>query len=242
MLTNKKGTVLVVAITAMMIMIVIGAICLQIYTNQTILDGYDQVKKRTFYSAEAAVEMMKGYIVKKTEESLTIPGGDILTNYNKGFLATVAPVTGANTVKDWKPFSDNTANYKNLLLNPAANFDGTMHPAIKADVYLHRLTKADETRVKTNSGVNFFKDNGNPNSPQDINSSIFANATAADTSEYRGYEIVATASTLYKTSLSVDSTISTTLRYYFYTQRKNTGSAENPNYINEINWVGWRRD
>ena len=228
---NKKGTVLVVAVTAMMIVLIIGAICLQIYVDQNLLDTFDQVKTRTFYSAEGAVEMMKGYIEKQIQEHLTT-NGDTLSE-NRGFLVDVTPFVSANVMKDWDPFkADTTAKYPKPLL--VDSFDGTIYPSINVDVYLHRLTSTDKTDVKNTRKINF----------KDGESDIYANTNSA-TADYgrtfRGYEIVATATAVHKTALGIN-TISTTLRYYFYTRRVNTGSASNPYYKNEIKWVGWRID
>lgn len=228
---NKKGTVLVVAITAMMIILIIGAICLQIYVNQNLLDTFDQVKARTFYSAEGAVEMMRAYIQKQTNDNLTT-NGDTLSD-NRGFLVDVTPFKEANVMTDWEPFkAETTSNFPKPIL--VDSFDGTMHPSVNVAVLLHRLTSGDKTRVKTEGKINF----------KDGEADIYANTPLA-TSDYgrvfRGYEIVATASAVHKTALGIN-TISTTLRYYFYTRRVNTGSAESPYYKNEIKWVGWRID
>ena len=258
MLTSKKGTVLVVAVTAMMIMMIIGFICFQIYTNQSILDTYDQVTKRTFYSAEGAIEMMKGYIEHKTDYYKDPIKGDVMANpadltainTNRGFLVSVTPFISANNMKDWEPFKDgSTHSFAIALLKE--NFDGTMHPGVKARVYLHRLRKTDEDRIVNQNKINFIGYSV-PNDPSsakvNINSKIFRNINnvAADdlaTEVYKGYEIVAISSATHKTALS-NNTISTTLRYYFYTVRTSSPVAGTSdfNFSNKIQWVGWRRD
>ena len=229
---NKKGTVLVVAVTAMMIVLIIGAICLQIYVNQNLLDTFDQVKTRTFYSAEGGVEMMRAYIQKQTEAHLTA-NGDTLSS-NRGFLVEVTPFVSANNMKDWNPFqSGSTVSYASPLL--AASFDGTMYPGVNVEVVLHRLTPSDKNDVKVKKKINF----------KEGEDQIYANTNtaAADYGRtYRGYVIIATATATHKTALGIN-TISTTLRYYFYTKRENTPPPGGGDYYtNKIKWVGWRID
>ena len=258
MLINKKGTVLVVAVTAMMIMLVIGLICLQIYTNQNILDTYDQVRMRTFYTAEGAIEMMKGYIENRTAFYLDPIKGDVMgnpadlttINTNRGFLASVTPFVSPNNMKDWEPFKDgSTHSFATPLLKE--NFDGTMYPGVSVRVYLHRLVNTDEDRIVNQKKINFigYTTPNNPSTPKtNINSSIFRNINSissddANSEVYRGYEIVAISSATHKTALS-NNTITTTLRYYFYTVRTSVAVPGTSDFCfsNKIQWVGWRRD
>lgn len=235
---NKKGAVLVVAITAMVIMIVIGAVCLQIYTNQSLMDSYDQIKMRTFYSAEGALEMMRGYIVRMTENNLTNTGserGDSMYG-GRGFLASVTKYnnkTGKPTV--WEPFKDAAGSTKLLK----GSFDGTMYPGIAAEVSVRRLTSADKTTL-INNKIRFKPAPAAENQIYAVMSS-----ETQDINNFRGYEIYATAYTTHKTTMG-SNVIRTTLRYYFFTERKSvtygSGSTEYKVFTNDIKWVGWRRD
>ena len=244
MLTNKKGTVLVVAVTAMMIMIIIGAVCLQIYMNQSLIDTYDQIRMRTFYSAEGAIELMRGYIDKQVEANLVTSGdtrGDCMYN-NRGFLAYVTRFTGYgyNKTTEWEPFKENTSSpYAIPLLKD--NFDGIIYPGIKARVYLRRITYGDLNDIYVDRMIRFKDATGAGIDGQIFNPVIVSEAMDNGT-EYRGYEIVAIASTTYKTSISVTK-VETTLRYYFYTRRiSHDLGAGVTSFENRINWVGWRKD
>lgn len=241
MLMDKKGTVLVVAVTAMMVMIIIGLVCLQIYTNQSLLDTYDQIKQRTFYSAEAGVEMMRGYIDKKIDETSVTTGnerGDSMYG-NRGFLAFVTKVHGSiGETTNWEPFKEGTTSpYARAFLKDV--FDGTMHPSIQVEVHLHRLNALDFVEVHNNRGIT-FRDGGT-----NIDALIFASILTEILDfgrTYRGYEIVSTATAFHKTTMGTNY-IKTTLRYYFYTKREQVDVEPGVVlYKNNIKWVGWRRD
>ena len=248
MLTDKKGTVLVVAVTAMMIMIIIGLVCLQIYTNQSLLDTYDQVRQRTFYSAEAGIEMMRGYIDKKVEENL-VPVGGVAVNVGdamygcRGFLAYVTRIHGVSLINFdnttvWEPFKEGTTSpYPNAYLKEV--FDGTMHPKVDIEVTLHRLNASNYVDVHDDRHV-YFKYGGAP-----IDDKIFFAypSEAFDiNAEYRGYEIRSVATAVHNTTMG-SNTIKTTLRYYFYTKRIPQDLGEGvTRFENRIFWVGWRQD
>lgn len=242
MLRNKKGTVLVVAIVAIMIMIIIGMICLQMYANQNIIDTYDQARIRTFYTAEGAIEMMRGYINKKLAETRDPVKGDI-----SNFLVKVTPfVTGTKKTTDWYPFiRKNPANYQVPVLVDSDNgnidipFDGTMYPPIYVSVTLHRLYKKSSSDSDKNRISSLLLSDITPDK---FYASKADPANAYDDPDYSpAYEIVAIASTTHRTSLS-SAVISTTLRYYFWTKYTNTGTVDNPCIVYEKKFVGWRKD
>ncbi len=247
MFKNNKGTVLVVAVTAMMIMIIIGAVCLQIYTNQSLLDTYDQIRMRTFYSAEAGVEMMRGYINQKLADTWVSSGSTQLgdkANSGRGFLYDVTKTQGllqGFMPKEWEPFKDGStvAYAKPLLKEP---FDGTMHPKVTVDVKLRRLTILDQNNILNNEKIVFINDiTLVPLAAGDIFHTLTTDAL--DYHTYRGYEIVSTATAEHKTTMGVN-TISTTLRYYFYTREKvdTDPVTGNQTFNHFIFWVGWRKD
>lgn len=239
MLKNNKGTVLVIAVTAMIIMIVIGMVCLKIYETQSLLDVYEQARIRTFYAAEGAIEMMRGYIDVKTAEHLGT-NGDVVDG--DGYLSSVTPfkVSAGSIIGllnpnnydtvNWEPFGSNTTTLdpKKFL---EKEFDASMYPSISVTVYLRKLTAVkDLTRVQTDLKV-----------PFSIEHFCVVVGTVLQITDDTGYEIVATAKANYKTALA-NGDISTTLRYYFSTKRQNLGTPENPNMKYTKTFVAWRKD
>ncbi len=132
---NKKGTILPVTIVSMTIMMTIGIICLQMFSAQNILNTYDQAKLRTFYSAEGAVEMMRGYIDYAVAHNSNATYGDNHES-GKGFL-------------NWKTKTGKWEPLKSGAEHPvlANYFDSTMHPKIKASAYCERLTAAEISSI-----------------------------------------------------------------------------------------------
>lgn len=63
-ISNKKGTILPVTIVSMFIMIVVAYTCIKMFIVQNIMSTTDQLKIRTFYAAEGAIERQKGRIYK----------------------------------------------------------------------------------------------------------------------------------------------------------------------------------
>jgi Tfp pilus assembly protein PilX len=59
---KKKGSILPVTVVAMLIMTIIGLICIQMFMLQNMMNTVDQARTRTFYAAEGAIEMLRGYI------------------------------------------------------------------------------------------------------------------------------------------------------------------------------------
>ncbi len=229
MLSNKKGTVLVIAVAAMMIMGIIGFICLQVYTNQNMLDTYDQIRKRTFYSAEGAVEMMRGYLQKKIDATTVNPmDGDVYL-YDK------------TNGKNWAPFTDTFEDYEifktvygdvfhkedgTLFLKKTEFFDRTIHPGIKVIVFVHR--------VRWLTDYNLYHDDLGGYWPAEAGP--MGNYVSLVPSKYNGlYVIVASAFAEHKSTMGVN-TVRTTLRFYFYTKYKSMSEK------NEIKWVAWRID
>lgn len=238
MLNNSKGTVLVVAVVSMMIMMIIALVCLQIYTNQGIIDTYDQIKMRTFYSAEGAVEIMRAHIDKQMELNRSEYGDHIITN-SRTFLATVTPCTtkeGAIVSTDWEPFSKQAYYDRHVIYSDPVlenDFDGTMYPGVKAVVYLHRLVSSDFNRVNTLLAVPISIDYFTSNLDHEQNIGTFPKKKA--------YEIVATATANFKTTLGINNVVSTTVRYYFKTETTLTPGTT-PLYSTTKKCVGWRID
>lgn len=224
MINNKKGTILVVAVTAMIIMILIGLVCMQLYYNQSIIDSYDATKKRTFYSAEAGVEMMKGYILRKIEENKAAHSSGAVTGdvsagsegHKKGFLVDKMPNVGST----WSPFA---AGKEFPALKE--NFDATMHPAIVTSVYVKRLGSTDVTSL----GKFYYKG---------VETSFGTVGNAAN-SDRKAYVIISEAKAAgYKTALNTGAIV-TTIKYYFYTNHAGTGAGP---FSHDPITIGWRID
>lgn len=234
MLRNTKGTVLVVAVVAMMIMLIIGLICLKIYTIQAILDTYDQSKMRVLYSAEGAIDMMRGYIDAKIAQNLNVDGDTM--DGGKGFLQSVTPVktgtSGSNIqTVNWDPFRDGTSvSYSVPLLKDA--FDGTMHPRIFVGVYIHRITKnntssEDSKAIQDKYNIVFTEDQYCKLPGPCVDSA---------------YKIVAVASTTHKTMLSSQVIVST-VTYFFTTHKVATTLPSGDVYITfDKKFEAWRID
>ena len=253
MIKNNKGTILVVAVTAMVIMIIIGYVCLQMYMNQGILDTYDVTKKRLFYSAEGSIEMFKAYLIKNTNlekqtyENIGLPGGA------KGFIFNNAKVNNSGK-SDNDSFS--AANSWNPLVSGTlVPFDGTMHPRINVQIGLRRLTALGvgaNQNPELNSFLNsisaapasHFYSTPAPNlkerfvGPNRFRQAI-GNFTGAG--DRKAYEIVAKATTNHRTALSNNTAISCVIHYYFYTtpEYKTIGGVDKI-IAHNITFVGWR--
>lgn len=189
-MVNDKGTILPVTIVAMTIMMIIGVICLQMFSAQNILDTYDQAKIRTFYSAEGAIEMMRGYIDLAVNVNLDPVYGD---NHSSGRGYVNLKTSAGN----WTPLN-NAAEHPVLSTD---YFDGTMYPGIKVSAYCSRLTNADFSLISPEIPAVTAASYGNYN----------AGANCA-------YKIVAIASTTHKTNLATQLIVST-VTYYFATKR-----------------------
>lgn len=234
MLKNTKGTVLVVAVVAMMIMLIIGLICLKIYTIQAILDTYDQSKMRALYSAEGAIEMMRGYIDAKIVQNLNIDGDTM--NGGRGFLQSVTPVqagtSGSNILTvNWDPFRHgSTVSYRVPLHKDA--FDGTIHPSVFVGVYLRRITK-NNTSSEDSKAM------------QDKYNIVFTDdqyCKAAGPCVDSAYKIVAVASTTHKTMLSSQVVVST-VTYFFTTHKVATTLPTGVVYVTfDKKFEAWRID
>lgn len=253
MIKNNKGTILVVAVTAMVIMIIIGYVCLQMYMNQGILDTYDVTKKRLFYSAEGSIEMFKGYLIRHTDnereeyKDIGLPGGA------KGFIFNNAKVNNSeksdndsfSAANSWNPLASGT-------LRP---FDGTMHPRIDVQIGLRRLT-ALGTGANQNPDLNSFINSIIATSASHFYStpapnlkerfvgtnrfrSAIGNFTGAG--EKKAYEIIAKATTNHRTALSNNTAISCVIHYYFYTTPEHKMIDGIDKIIaHNITFVGWR--
>lgn len=191
-LKNNKGTILLVSVTAMVIMMIIGFVCLQMYINQNIFDTLDATNKRTYYAAEGAIEIMRGYIDKHIPDNDNALGG-------KGYIASVAQKNNSGIIdatnKGWCPSEIMT------FLS-----DNDVHPHITVEVYLRRLTLQTATHVKNLIDSNLLPiDFSNACNDSDI------------PSNNRAYEIIAKATASYK-SVLISKNIITTVHCYFYTK------------------------
>lgn len=114
MILKIKGSILPVTVVAMLIMTIIGFICIQMFMLQNMLNTVDQARVRTFYAAEGAIEMLRGYI------SLNYP------ETNNNFSSVVMP---------WQPI--------NIYINSSGNYyDQTIYPGVYARVVCNRLASA----------------------------------------------------------------------------------------------------
>jgi hypothetical protein len=237
MLSNKKGTVLVIAVAAMMIMGIIGFICLQVYTNQSILDSYDQIRKRTFYSAEGAVEMMKGYIDKKLNENEPLINNAVGDTY----------LYDKTKNKNWAPFTNSFDDYAifktvygkkfhnedgKLFLKSDQFFDRTIHPGIKVIVFVHRVKYNPFLFLLDDYTLYREVEKSWPWWPADPMSNY------TGTNKHKGlYVIVASAFADHKSTMGVN-TVRTTLRLYFCTHLN--GGDMSKRLVTK--WVAWRVD
>lgn len=218
MLKNNKGTILVVAVVATSIMIIIGFVCLKIYSNQSMLDTKDVLNQRLYYSAIGSVEAMKGFISEKVAENIQsrngkpkLQGDFISENVNDGGFLFNKTHSGP-----YKPFEGDLFGDSNI-------FDASMHPAITTHVSVTLLNRAV-------GGTFYFKKGAN---------SSFPSIGTAATSKYKGYVIEAKASASLKTALNSVTNMEVTARYYFYTTRSGDGTVANIRR-NTITPVGWR--
>lgn len=234
MVKNNKGTVLVIAVVAMSIMIIIGFICLRIYSNQSILDTRDVVKQRLYYSAIGSVEAMKGFLSKKVAENIQsrsgkqdvhgnlVPQGDITANgENEGFLA-YATRNGA-----YEPFKWTNAD-PGLFGSYAGKhdvFDASMHPPIITSVKLIRLNSKPDGDFYAKGGTRL--------------ASPFNGIAAGQTAPRKAYVIEAKTSTEFKTALNSINKMEVVARFYFVTQKIGDGTAGSP-HRHAIHCVGWR--
>ena len=230
MIKNNKGTILVVAITAMIIMIIIGYVCLQMYMNQSIIDTYDATKKRLFYSAEGAIEIFRGYInINRSHIANDTAAGGYGYLYSHAIVNNSGNGSGITSSNAWTPLPSG-------VLNP---FDATMHPSIIVTVGLRRLTvlgaavgQNPELRKLLNAGA--FGAKGNT-----FRSAITTGGVASDD---RAYEIIARATATHNTALigrsSSNNTMTLTLHYYFYTHHQGSDAAGNNQHVPIF--VGWR--
>jgi hypothetical protein len=225
MIKNNKGTILVVAVTAMVVMIIIGFVCLQMYMNQSILDTYDVTKKRLFYSAEGAIEIFRGYInVHRGAIANDVAYGYLYNNSKVNNSGDGSNITSANA---WTPLPSGA-------LSP---FDGTMHPPITVTVGLRRLTELSATK---NPELKYLLD-GNAFGTAGNTFRTAITAGGLPTSD-RAYEIIARATATHNTALigrnSNRNVMSVTLHYYFYTHHQGTDAAANNQHV--PTFVGWR--
>lgn len=189
-IVNDKGTILPVTIVAMTIMMIIGIICLKIFSSQNILDTYDQAKIRTTYSAEGVVEVMRGYIQYAVNVNKDPMYGD---NHHSGR----GYINWKTSAGNWTPLN-NATEYPVLA---ADFFDGTMYPGIKVSAYCSRLSAADFNLLSSEYPA--------------VNATSYGNYNAG---ENCAYKIVAIASTTHKTNLATQLIVST-VTYYFATKR-----------------------
>ena len=230
---NNKGTVLVIAVVAMSIMIIIGFICLRIYSNQSILDTRDVVKQRLYYSAIGSVEAMKGYLSKKVAENIQsrkgqqnsdgspILQGDITNDkIDEGFLASVTNGSYYALTGLFGSYGGET----NV-------FDASMHPPIVIEyVRLKRFKNASSIPTGDFYAGHEVKLT-NPFNGIGYNS----------TSHKKGYVIEAKAKTKFNTALHSTNNMYVVAKFYFYTEHDATadGTDARP-YRQVIHCVGWR--
>ena len=240
MVKNNKGTILVIAVVAMSIMIIIGFICLRIYSNQSILDTRDVVKQRLYYSAIGSVEAMKGFLSEKIAENvqsrkgkqnsagILIEQGDVTSGgSNEGFLANVTN----NSTRTYEPFKwvsdSNTGLFGTDKAGVHNVFDGSMHPSIVTSVKLIRLTTS-----QLPTGTLYF-------SPTLSNN--FNGVENAATAQRKAYVIEAKTTATFKTSLNSIENMEFYARYYFCTIKEGSGTETDP-YKHTIHCIGWRID
>lgn len=112
---KEKGSILPVTIVAMLIMTIVGLICVQMFMLQNIMNTVDQARTRTFYAAEGATEMLRGYVNLNYPET------------NNAFSALAMP---------WQPID--------IYINSSGNYyDRTIHPGIYARAVCNRLASAN---------------------------------------------------------------------------------------------------
>jgi len=245
MIKNNKGTILVVAVTAMIVMIIIGFVCLQMYMNQSILDTYDVTKKRLFYSAEGIVEILRGYINITVPDSLndvTTPPPAAMGSWG-GFLYAKT----LNSTAIWNIRTDSAAGDSKLaglkqLLDPNI-FDGTMHPGIKiTELYVKRIKDTSDTDIANliTTGCLYNPPDGSNRLPHFRDGRHNRNATDP-AAIYRSYEIVVKAEATHNTALiggsASNNIMSLKLHYYFFTEF----DGSDPAIIrHRPRFVGWR--
>lgn len=216
MILDNKGAILPVTIVAMLIMLIIGLVCLQIFSSQNILDTYDQIKQRTFYSAEGSVEMVRGFIDYSVNAHLV--GGSDNHEGGAGYLFSRTKNTNwypLETVGDCTAFATTKV------------FDGTMYPNINCRAYCARISTKDELKDLRNNKKVIF-----PGVTED---------NVVSDRDHCAYKIVAIASSTHKTNLGTNLIVST-LTYYFCTEMVNNGTVDNPIIEHKKYFVCWRRD
>lgn len=236
MIKNNKGTILVVAVTAMLVMIIIGFVCLQMYMNQSLLDTYDVTKKRLFYSAEGIIEILRGYINKSVPDDDITPSGS-----RGGFLYNKTN----NASKTWNIRTDSAAGDTKLAglkqLLDANTFDGTMHPPVRiTELYVKRIINNSDTDIAGLISTGCLYNPLGSNNLQHFRDGRHDKGAAVTdgTADFRSYEIVAKAVSSHRTALSSNSEISVTLHYYFFTTFSGPPSASVTRH--KPRFVGWR--
>jgi len=142
--SNNRGSILAVTVVAMIIMMTIGLICLQMFYAQNVISTYDQIKLRTFYSAEGAIELARATIDSVVEAHKV--GAIDINNYL--FMMTTSDWYMLETVNGCPLFSSNKC------------FDGTMYPDVNCRVYCKCLGSLDIACNYRN--VNFYREKGIP--------------------------------------------------------------------------------
>jgi len=130
-------------------MIIIGMVCLQMFTAQNILNTFDETKKRTLYAAEGMTEAFRGYVESETAANLKADGDS--WNSTDGFLyMNVSAAPGGK----WSPFTMGT------------NYDTYMYPDIKASAYIEEITSfaGEDNGTQIHSGLRPVAVNNHPQS------------------------------------------------------------------------------
>jgi hypothetical protein len=214
LIKNNKGTILVVAVVCMSIMIIIGFVCLKIYSSQSILDTRDVVKQRLYYNAIGGIEVMKGYLAAKVAEDIRSHENREYADYwgdtgntgnsdNNGHRGIVSKLVN-NSGNNYQPLSA-------TLLR-----DNTMYPHINVTVKVTCINSAPTGR--------FYVDSALRNYPSTIGGvSAFGGLTSDVTCRSYCIESEAKINGSFTSALSTGGTIkSVIMQFYFYTQKTET--------------------
>ena len=253
-LNSNKGSILPVTVVAMLIMVALGLVCLQMFQAENIIQVQQQTKVRTFYAAEGAIEMFRGFIAYQSDNTANLRGDGLITDatgtYFSGYRddKTTGGYLYSKTTdhtNGWRPFGkvpcdvgqggadqDAMGNYYYYFKGkidpdtgkPDGYFDNTMYPGTK-------ITELRCIRLNSTDQVNVEK---------------LGISVAGDYYNHIGdksfYVVKAKAEAIYKTALFQSTTISTTLYFYFISEPDSVGSVGNSPYYYKYKYrpIAWR--
>lgn len=149
---NKKGTILPVTIVSMFIMIVIAFTCIKMFLVQNVMSTSDQLKVRTFYAAEGAMERQKMIIYKQINDINNNPKikiGENTSMTNDCTIINLETTGGESNFKDFKIGNLSNVVYGNYFLD-----EDNMYPQIKVT---SSIISFNNRPWLSDCGVSFYK-------------------------------------------------------------------------------------